>query len=220
MNTLLTSQILHSYSNIDHGTTTRNACLPVDTLDHIVFPIQEHGDHIAWVEGSTIHERMHADGLLTRSKGLHIGVRTADCVPVLLYEPERGIAGVVHAGWRGAVKQIVAHAIFEITRAGGNAARVVASIGPHINPCCFTVNDDVASLFYEMGSYAVSVVDGSKKVHLADVVVHQLVGSGVLQGNIDRSSYCTCCEKDMFVSYRRDGPQSYTNQIVSYIGMS
>lgn len=215
----LISRLLSRHPTIQYGTSTKYTSITQESLHGIVFPRQVHGDGIAWIDESNSRVQTIADGLLTRSRNIAIGIRTADCVPVLLYEPIAEIAGVVHAGWRGAVKQIVGHAVAEIVSSGGNAGNIIASIGPHIKSCCYEVGRDVASLFEGLSDSLVSRNGSKVVVNLAGAVSKQLIDSGVRQSNIEESTHCTYCEKEMFVSYRRDGPQSYNNQIISYISL-
>ena len=213
----IVSTLLSTYRDVQHGITTKYSGISQNDLNTIVFPRQEHGNRVVWVDESNRNGHAVADGLLTRSKNIRIGIRTADCVPVLLYDPVAGIAGAVHSGWRGTAKHVVQHAVSEIVRAGGDVRTIVATIGPHIMPCCYVVGEDVASIFREMGDQLVSVAGGTPRVHLADAVCCQLAHCGLTTAHIERSIHCTCCEKNMFVSYRRDGPQSLKDQIVSYI---
>ena len=86
--------------------------------------------------------RVEADAVLASEAGVAVGIRVADCVPVLVGDPETGRAVAVHAGWRGVVAGVVAEAVaaLEAPDRGG----LVAAVGPCIGPCCFEVGDEVA----------------------------------------------------------------------------
>jgi hypothetical protein len=135
-----------------------------------------------------------ADALIASTPGDAVGVRVADCVPILL-AAEDGRVAAVHAGWRGVVNGII----------GKAAARIrptVAAVGPHIGPCCFEVGHDVAA---QIGFVDRTVGDKSF-VNLRQAVHAQLKASGVTV--IDDVGECTKCHRDAYHSFRRDADAS------------
>jgi polyphenol oxidase len=143
------------------------------------------------------------DALITDEIGKSIGVRTADCVPILLLDSKTHAVGVVHAGWRGTAAQIVMRAI-EGMQSGfaTNPGDVYAAIGPSIRACCYEVGEEVAGQFdaaFRSGGGA-----GKAKVNLALANRAQLQGAGLWPGNIFDSELCTACLKAKFFSYRCD----------------
>jgi polyphenol oxidase len=155
-----------------------------------------------------------ADGLVAALPGLAIGVRSADCVPILLADRATGAVAALHAGWRGVVLGVVEAGVASLCaagqRQGGAWSGIVAAIFPHIRRCCFEVGPEVAEALATASSDG-AVVDrtGEKpRVDLARAVLAQLVGAGIEPAHIDDVPGCTRCEPARFFSYRRDGAAS------------
>ncbi len=147
-----------------------------------------------------------ADALVAHHRGDAVGIRTADCVPILIGDRTRGTVAAVHAGWRGVVAGVVARAVDAMHHADRGA--FVAAIGPSIGPCCFEVGDDVAdSIVGAVGDDVLIRTEAPRPhVDLWLAVEHQLRRSGI--EIIDTLGACTRCEHDDFYSFRRDGPES------------
>jgi hypothetical protein len=141
-----------------------------------------------------------------------VGVRVADCVPLLLADPVTGAVAAVHAGWRGTVAGVIGAAIAAMERSAGvRAEDLLAAIGPHIRAGAFEVGEDVAAQIAGAapGSPGV-IVGGYDKPHvdLAVVVRAQLAARGVLPEHVDDVGGCTVTEPERFFSFRRDGKRS------------
>jgi polyphenol oxidase len=155
-----------------------------------------------------------ADGLVAVGAGLAIGVRSADCVPILLADGATGAVAALHAGWRGVVAGVVEAGVASLRAAGqgpGDArSRIVAAIFPHIRRCCFEVGTDVADALATAAPDGVVVDRSGEKPHadLARAVLAQLVLAGIERARIDDIPGCTRCEPERFFSYRRDGAAS------------
>jgi YfiH family protein len=148
-----------------------------------------------------------ADALVTRTPGLALSIRTADCYPILLADPVTRSIAAIHAGWRGTADRIVRRTIAQMHLAFGSvAADLHAAIGPGIGVCCYEVGADVARRFD---------VEGRAKIDLAEANRRQLVESGVPAVQIHSIGRCTHCEPELFHSYRRDGGQA--GRMVSFI---
>jgi YfiH family protein len=135
-------------------------------------------------------EGEEADALVAFEPETAVGVRTADCVPVLLANTKTGAVAAVHAGWRGVVGGVVRSAF---TLGTFDAA----AIGPCIGACCFEIGSDVAQ------KLAPHVRDG--KGDLRAAVRAQLVALGVDDARIDDVAGCTMCDEGRFFSHRREG---------------
>lgn len=164
--------------------------------------------------------RMHAgeaDILITREAACPVGVRVADCLPVLLADPEAGVVAAVHAGWRGTVDRVVGTAISAMRAQGAKAERLIACLGPCIGPCCFSIGADVADALAGCCDGAVlHVHDGY--ANLAAINIRQLQLAGIGEARIEHLGACTCCEPQRFFSYRRDGGQSGRHLAVAVLG--
>lgn len=164
------------------------------------------------------------DGLITQKKDITIGVRTADCVPILYYEPVIKIIGAVHAGWQGTLLRIAQKMVQEINKLGGNSNNIVAAIGPHIGLCCYNISSERAKLFKrEFGEDARGVSDFYDGPHLdlGFINILQLKEVGILNDNIDAPIYCTSCNRERFFSYRRSNKEGDKfGEMLAMIGMT
>jgi purine-nucleoside/S-methyl-5'-thioadenosine phosphorylase / adenosine deaminase len=137
-----------------------------------------------------------ADALWTDSLDVSIAVLTADCVPIVLADPERRLAGVVHAGWRGLLSGVIDAAVGEI----GGAERLIAYVGPSIGPCCYEVGPDVAGPARDLLGDVVREIDGQQRLDLWAGSLVALARSGVKQ--VWPAALCTRSESHRFFSNR------------------
>ncbi len=173
---------------------------------------QIHGADVHVFRGPPEGAPATGDGLWTDVPGVAVAIRVADCVPVLLWDPEAGDGAVaaVHAGWRGTVQDIVGEAL----RVGGDELgvaphRVRAAIGPSIGPCCFEVGDEVVDALRGLGldDATIGLTDGPRgkpHVDLRSVNRALLRRRGVPDERIDDVGGCTFCEPARYESFRRD----------------
>ena len=196
--------------------------------DDLPYPVvqahQVHGSKVAVIDraGVTREELEGYDALVTDVPGVAIGVRTADCIPVLLYDPVHMAVAAVHAGWKGTLARISRMAIFEMSREYGTVPEdLLAVIGPGICGGCFQVGEEVAVFFKEAGfqmdgiySWNGARVEGDMKtghhIDLPEANRRLLVEEGVRPENIQVSGICTY-ETEGLYSARREGPQCGRN---------
>lgn len=151
------------------------------------------------------------DALITNEPGVCLMVLSADCVPVLLYDPVRKVVAAVHAGWRGTVAQIVVRTVTAmVEQFGCYPADIRAGIGPSIGKCCFEVGEEVATHFrglFPGNERIVSVGEkaGKYQVDLWEANRQELLGAGLMAGHIEVAGMCSVCHPEHFFSYRRDG---------------
>ena len=145
-------------------------------------------------------------------------ILTADCVPVLMYEPKKKVVTAVHAGWRGSDKKIVVKTVEYIkNQYNCNPSDIVAVIAPSIGGCCYEVDELVASKFID---YKESVIKKSQNKYMLDlknINKEQLLSAGLQESNIEVSHLCTSCNNNKFFSYRRD--KECTGRFISAIMM-
>jgi YfiH family protein len=173
--------------------------------ENVFLPVQKHTDNIL-VLNSDLKPRT-ADAVITRERGILIGVQVADCVPVLLFDGKRFVAGAVHAGWRGTASGIIKKTIALMGERFGSAAEdIKIALGPSIRRECYDVGrevkDAVCSATGEGGYYKQSS-DGKYSVDLPDANILQVVSAGVPAENIWCSVECTFCNPKDFYSFRR-----------------
>ncbi len=184
----------------------------------VVQPHQTHSVNVAYVDRPdlTREDLEGVDALVTDLPGVAIGVRTADCVPVLLFDPVHKAVGAAHSGWRGTVNMIVKKTVLEMCRLfGSHPEDIRAVIGPGIGIDSFQVGDDVALVFKESGfpidrvwsfrgARKEGTMEGGHHIDLKECVRFSLTECGVLQGNITVSDIDTYTDK-RFYSARREG---------------
>ncbi|HEX5706366.1 MAG TPA: peptidoglycan editing factor PgeF, partial [Pyrinomonadaceae bacterium] len=169
-------------------------------------------------------EQTYCDALATRSPGVLVGVKTADCVPVLLGDAVTGACAAVHAGWRGTLARIVARTLVRMEEEFGTRARdVCAAIGPAARGCCYEVGPEVVEAFtseFERGrEWFAPTSDGRALADLHRANRAQLEEAGVAPRSIHVAPLCTICRPDLFFSYRRDRPlYGRTGRLLSVIG--
>lgn len=157
--------------------------------------------------------QIQADALVTDLPGLALAVRTADCVPVLLWDPRGRAVGAAHAGWRGLVAGVVDAAVEAVSELAGCAAsELSAAIGPAIDACCFEVGEEVAEEVALAAADPAVVVrrDGAPRpfVDLRRAAALRLSAAGLGAARVETVGPCTRCSEGLLHSYRREGPRS------------
>lgn len=152
------------------------------------------------VEADPSADPPQADGIVTCQDAQWIGIRTADCVPLLLADPVRRCVAAVHAGWRGTVADISGAAVREFISRGSNPADLLAAIGPCIGVCCFEVGAEVSEQFVSLFPESMNLTH----VNLAEANRRQLLAAGVGASQIEVADLCTRCNSGEFHSFRRD----------------
>ncbi len=185
--------------------------LPYESL---VLTHQTHTAHVETVDESFKAQGRHrglreTDGLVTVTPGLGLVCFTADCVPLLLADPESGCVAAVHAGWRGTVQGIAAEAVRKMAALGAKPGNIIAAIGPSIGPCHFEVGPEVQQEFTARFGEALppvpSVREGHTMVDLWQANRLVLQEAGVVENRIFTAEVCTFCNNLDYYSHR------YTN---------
>lgn len=200
--------------NVTENFRRLSAAVGVDPQS-LVLTHQTHSDIVRVVtaedaKGLDHHTYPECDGLVTNDPGVALWVFTADCTPVLLYDPVTGAVGAVHAGWRGTAAKIAAKAVQAMTREFGcKPENIRAAIGPNIGQCCFQTDDDVPQAMVKaIGQRAEDHVrfrNGKYYVNLKAINRLILQDAGVK--SIAQSDDCTMCAPDLYWSHRRMGKQ-------------
>lgn len=180
----------------------------------LIVPRQTHSSRVCVIDGIPVSKSSleGVDALVTRMRGVAVGVSTADCVPLVLVDGESGVAGVAHAGWRGAVGGVVRNLFEEMLRQGAQTDGIRAFFGPAICCDCFEVGEEVAAFFPE--EYVVRCPQWPKPhVDLPLFVAGQLIELGVAPERIApfRPDICTRCHPDRYFSARDSGIESGRN---------
>ena len=203
---------------IFHGTTHRsmgNMRLAANTQrlfalqnipeDHIARFKQIHSDILVPVSSveqvQTLAQQplQEADGWILSGKSTGAAILTADCVPLIVWDENAQVIGLSHCGWRGVAAGLPVQTVRKMHAAGAKG-KISAWVGPHIQACCFEVQDDVATQFPR----SLQIRDGKQFVNLNHEILYQLLQEGLKKEEIVFSEHCTCCEPENFFSYRRD----------------
>lgn len=191
---------------------------------------QVHGDVVRTVTTADIKKDLYdpegyeVDGLVTDVPGVALTVFSADCIPVLLYDPVRRVVAAVHAGWRGTALGIGARAVEKMRDFYGcRPEHILAAIGPGISACCFETHADVPqamerALGPEAWDYSLKLPAGKFKVDLKGLNALHLTRAGLDAGHIAVDPDCTVCHPEKYWSHRatqgRRGSQAAMIQLI------
>lgn len=154
-----------------------------------------------------------ADGVMTAIPGVILTVFSADCIPILLYDPKRKVIAALHAGWRGTASGIATVAVGQMASVYGcDPADILAAIGPGIDQCCFETHEDVPNAMTAALAGGclpfISLKDNGKfSVDLKGINARRLELAGVEAEHIALCRECTCCMTEKYWSHRRQGTQ-------------
>ena len=210
-----------------------------DTLFHIAHSQESHlaaraagSSNQEWI---AFDQRSLGDALATAEPGILLSLRTADCVPVLLLDPQRPAVAAVHAGWRGALARIAEKTANQLVKSyGSTPAEMIAVLGPCIQACCYEVGEEVFDQFNSEYSQeedfiartgkpsnplpsSISPGQGKWRLDLIRIARRQLQNAGLVAQNITNSGYCTRCRRDLFFSYR--GEPKRVGRMITVIGI-
>jgi polyphenol oxidase len=188
-------------------------------------------------------EPRNGDASFTNSRGVLLGVQTADCVPILLVDPKKRAVAAIHAGWRGTLARIAEKTVGEMRKQfGSNTADILAALGPAIGGCCYEVGTELVTKFISQFADAAEYFDELRtgeepnplqwlnmmppghqpspknvRLDLRRANRSQLLSVGLHDANILVSNLCTACHTDLFFSYRKEAANS--GRLLSAIGL-
>lgn len=183
---------------------------------------QTHSDIIRFIN-KIPDKKLEGDAMASNLRGILLIIKTADCLPVLLFDRSKMVVAAVHCGWRGTCENIAQKTVQKLKDLYGcDPSSLLASLGPSIGKDCYEVGEDVYRCFkkkslslnalrkhpFRPGKYLLDL----KKANRA-----QLAGSGMKQENIISVELCPHCEKDL-ISYRRD--KNTRDRMLNFIGLS
>ena len=148
------------------------------------------------------------DAMVTAVLGLCLTVLMADCVPVLFFDPQKGVVAAVHAGWRGTVKLAAQHTVNILKQKFNcNPADLLVGIGPSIGPCHYAVGPEVISEVQETfgttdGYINAETPDGKGYFDLWEANKRQIIAAGIPAQSIEIAQICTYCNAHIFFSER------------------
>lgn len=164
-----------------------------------------------WKDDPYEKVNFEADGLMTATPGVTLMIFSADCIPILLYDPVRRVIAAAHAGWRGTAEGIAANAANRMKEVYGcRGEDILAAIGPGICPQCFETHEDVPNaMMAAMATAALPFMEikenGKFAVDLKGINGRRLEQAGLDPAHIAVCAECTACQPDRFWSHRKMG---------------
>jgi polyphenol oxidase len=215
----------------------------IGATDSRLVLLQQFHSAVALFLANPREEPRKGDASLTNSRGILLGVQTADCVPILLVDVKKRAIAAIHAGWRGTLARIAEKTIGEMRKQlGSKPADILAVLGPAIGGCCYEVGTELVTEFTSQFADAEEYFDELRtgeepnplqwlnmmppghqprpknvRLDLRKANRSQLLAVGLRDANIFVSNLCTACHPDLFFSYRKEGTNS--GRLLSAIGM-
>lgn len=190
------------------------------SVDDLVRMDEVHGNGMYEIteqnKGQTIPQ---TDGIFTQEQNIFLGVVTADCVPLLFYDPQENLIAAVHAGWRGLYSEIINEAILCLREKHSNIKNIFVGLGPCIRSCHYEITKDHTKVLLDKFPEWYKFIPeraGKYYLDLPGVAIFQLRRLGVLLENIEDGNYCTFEHDDVY-SARRDGKDF--GEIMGIIGI-
>ena len=230
---VVTAPNLARFSEVVHGFTTRMA--PADfatVLSKLDVPHRNFFSlkqiHSARVHSYGTEDSLHppeqppeGDAIVTSEDYVVIGVKTADCVPILFFDPNEMVVAAVHAGWRGVVRGVIEETLREMGRGYRvKPLTLVAAIGPSLCKKCFEVGPEVVSHFRGKMGENLKVVSGSRDrsyLDLKEISRTILIQEGLSEKNISVLPFCTICDNRLFYSHRKGDQMARS---IAFIGLA
>ena len=168
-------------------------------------------------------DTIYCDAIVSNANGVLAGVKTADCVPILIGDPRTGAFAAVHAGWRGTLAEVATKTLQRMAAAyNTNPCDVRVAMGPAAGSCCYEVGTDVIEPFrtrFPGQELFTETREHHACIDLLKANREQLVSAGVDPDRINIAPLCTMCRTDLFFSYRREkSVQGKVGRLMSVIG--
>lgn len=176
----------HAFFEIDPDILTTNRNQAMEVLAGQTLPLvtlkQVHGNHVVPVTEPFIEE-IEGDGLVSRTKGIALGILSADCGPILFYDPLTQVIGACHAGWRGAKDGIIQATLKAMEELGAVRSHIYATLGPTIQQMSYEVGPEFPSYFQEVDKlyFYPSPKQGHHYFNLPHYISDQLLKEGLMQ---------------------------------------
>ena len=168
-------------------------------------------------------DTIYCDAIISNASSVLAGVKTADCVPILIGDPIKSSFAAIHAGWRGTLAEVATRALQRMKDAYNTKPRDVrVAIGPAAGSCCYEVGHDVIDPFrtkFPHQELFTETGEGHACINLLEANRSQLISAGVAADRINIAPLCTMCRTDLFFSYRKEkNIQGKVGRLMSVIG--
>jgi YfiH family protein len=163
----------------------------------------------------TTDARLEYDAMITDVPRVFLGIRTADCLPILIVDQRKKVIAAVHAGRQGTALRITAQVIRKMKDVFDcHPHDLLVAMGPSIGACCYEIDERVFQAGWE--PFATSRGHGKWMLDLTRINIDQVRNEGMDPRQISWIHLCTCCHHSLFFSYRKEGR---TGRQLSFIGM-
>ncbi len=178
-----------------------------------------HSNNVKIIDKNYNQYYKNTDALITKEKNIFLSVTTADCFPILIYEPEAEIVAIIHAGWRGVVNNIISNTLEAMQKFSIDLNKIKIEVGPGISQKNFEFDyEEALKQFRQYDNHITSKdINNKVKINLKKIIYNQIMDYGINGGNINISNICTFDNKNFF-SARRCGDESFDAMII-IIGM-
>ena len=186
---------------------------------------QKHTNQVLYFKNETcIKNKLTADAIVSEVKNVGIGILTADCAPILFYDPKKKIIGCAHSGWKGALNGIIKNIVKKFNELNSNSNDLIAVVGPCIDKKSYEVKEDFFNKFvsYENNNkiFFEKINNGKFLFDLRGFINKEISNSGIT--NIENLEMDTFSQKEFFYSYRRSqlNKEKYYGRCISVILMT
>ncbi len=216
---ILRSSLLGSAGFV-HGFGTRKT-IPELIPEALYTLRQVHGQKIIVLKNPLPARKSHfteGDAIMTFLPNVFIGIRTADCLPVLMADPVSGAVAAVHCGWRSLAAELAGKAVRAFASfAETDPQYILAALGPSIERCCYEVGEDVREALMKIPDCGLTTEHRNGRIYasLKDAAASQLKSEGLTGENVDILDYCTSCRSDLLYSWRGEKTDK---RMITFIG--
>lgn len=194
--------------------------------ERLVMTDQHHTDNVFLLESEDQTDPngylTNTDAVITKTKGLPVMLFFADCTPIMLYDINKEILALIHAGWKGTAKNLCFKTLqLMISLFNSKPDDIIAAIGPNIGKCCFEVSTDVGAQLIQtipencVSDKIISYKDNKAYVDLKQINALHLKASGIT--TIDISPECTMCKQNLFFSHRLTGGKTGRQVLIAQL---
>lgn len=196
-----------SNENVSHNRTLAVKAIGLENEAQLCTLYQTHSNDVITTDtGWGMERRLSGDGLVTRTPGVALGILTADCTPVLFADPQAGVIGAAHAGWKGACSGILENTVATMVQLGADTHNIHATIGPTIAQSSYEIGPEFYERFLALSEsntvfFKPSIHAGHHMFDLPGYVISRLSALQLAAiGNVEKD---TCTAADDYFSYRR-----------------
>ncbi|PRR84120.1 peptidoglycan editing factor PgeF [Clostridium vincentii] len=198
--------------NTDEGCKELNNLKREFNVDNVVYLKQIHSDKVVVFNGEKENEVIETEGdaLITNVGNSIIGVFTADCVPIILVDRNKGVIAAIHSGWKGTYKSITKKTIDKLIKEYKvDHKDIKAYIGPHIRKCCYEVSEELKNNFIKEKNISEDKLFLGRNLNMEECILNDLREHGVIEENINSVQLCTHCSKEIKLHSYRSSKGAY-----------